>query len=471
MASSGHRMSRRTVGLTMAALAGSVVAAACGPVGGGGGGARGAPSDVGETAATWQGQQQIDIWVTGYEPVVEAYKTLVAQFEQENPNIKVANQGQKYLRTTELVPALAGGLPPAAGEINQPNTWDFAGAGLVAPLDNFIKRDKPTADAVADDFYPGILESVTWRDQLHFFLIGVSMEVWHVNKDFWNRAGLSLPTSGWTWDDLAGPIGDGLKGAVGEDGSPFMCELNEMYRMMHFVLQNGGDMVDESGTQLTISSPEFIGAVEYVRKLVLAEVAREKNPKKAEAGPQRGGRQNVIGAKYTHGENYRLERGDVALELEGMTRIPRYRESLGDLMGVVPAITGKEQKALFDSWTFGLVNQEDTAKMEAGYTFMAWLVKPENLLTYLKARANLPPRKAIASLPNAGDLWSAEPLVRDAMEYLDYGQTFPYTPATGPLRRGINSVLANITRYGDPAAQTLTELEKVLNAQYGFLLQ
>ena len=57
------------------------------------------------------------------------------------------------------------------------------------------------------------------------------------------------------------------------------------------------------------------------------------------------------------------------------------------------------------------------------------------------------------------------------MEYLDYGKTFPYTPATGPLRRGINSVLANITRYGDPAAQTLTELEKVLNAQYGFLLQ
>ena len=120
-------------------------------------------------------------------------------------------------------------------------------AGLVAPLDNFIKRDKPTADAVANDFYPGILESVTWRNELHFFLVGVSMEVWHVNKDFWNRAGLSLPTSGWTWDDLAGPIGDGLKSAVGEDGSPFMCELNEMYRMMHFVLQNGGDMWTKAG--------------------------------------------------------------------------------------------------------------------------------------------------------------------------------------------------------------------------------
>ena len=67
----GHRMSRRKVGLTMAALAGSVVAAACGPVGGGG-----STSDVGQTATKWEGQQQIDIWVTGYEPVVEAYKTL-----------------------------------------------------------------------------------------------------------------------------------------------------------------------------------------------------------------------------------------------------------------------------------------------------------------------------------------------------------------------------------------------------------
>ena len=48
---------------------------------------------------------------------------------------------------------------------------------------------------------------------------------------------------------------------------------------------------------------------------MLAEVLREKTPKKAEAGPVRGGRENMFGAKYTHGENYRSARGDVAMEL------------------------------------------------------------------------------------------------------------------------------------------------------------
>ena len=463
----GHRMSRRTVGLTMAALAGSVVAAACGPVGGGSGAGK---SNVGQTAAKWEGQQQLEIWTTSYEPVVNSYKTLVDKFNQENPRIAIQIQTPKTATPGNIVPAIAGGLPPSVGEVNQPNSWDYAGKGIFVPLDNFIKRDKTTADAV-NDFYPGILDSVTWRNELHFFIVGVSMEVWHVNTDFWQRAGLSLPTSGWTWQDLEGTIGPALKSAVGEDGSPFMCELNEMYRMMHFVLQNGGDMVDDSGTKLAISTPEFIGAVEFVRKLVVAEIAREKNPKKAEAGPERGGRQNVIGAKYTHGENYRLERGDVAMELEGMTRIPRYRKALGDQMGVIPAITGREQKALFDSWEIGVLNNENPAKMEAGYTFASWFIRPENLIVYLTERANLPPRRAIAELSNASDLWAAEPLVRDAMGYLNYGKTFPYTPATGPLRKGINSVLANITKFGDPAAQTLTELEKVLEAQYGFLLQ
>jgi len=463
----GTRFTRRAAGMTFAALAGGVVAAACGAESSGGG----SKSTVGQSEAKWSGTQDLEIWVTGYEPVKQAYKVLSEKFNAEHNNIKVTNQVPKYGRMSDIVPAKAGGMSPHVVETNQPNSWPFAGNGIMVPLNNFYKRDKTTADAVSD-FYPGILESVTWRDELHYFVTGVSMEVWHTNSDFFKRAGIEQPKSGWTWNDLENSVGPALKGAVGEDGSPLMCELNEMYRMMHWVLQNGGGMTDKTGTKLTISAPEFIEAVEFVRKLVLAEIIREKNPKKAKAGPGRGGREGVIGSKYTHGQNYRLERGDVALELEGMTRIPRYRKSLGDLMGVSPAIKGpKRQAALFDSWEIGVVSNDEPAAVEAGYAFAAWMIRPENLIVYEMARANLPPRKALTELSNASDLWKAEPLIKDAMEYLNYADTFPFTPATGPMRKGINSVLANITRFGDPAAQTLTELEKVLMAQHGNLLQ
>lgn len=462
-----RRMTRRSATLALAALAGSGAVAACGPLEAV---RAGRQPQAGAQAVTWQGAQELQIWNTGYPPVVEAYKRLIEKFHAENPKVRIKDMAAKSGVPTELVPAIAGGAPPDVAEVNQPNAWEFAGNPIYITLDNYIKRDKATAEALKD-FYPGVLEHLTWRGQLHFFPVGVSMEVWHVNTDLWQRAGLALPKGRWTWEDLATKFGPALQRAVGPDGAPFIMELNEMYRLLTFIHQNGGDMFDKSGTKLTIAEPQVIEACLLIQQLVKNEILREKNPQKAAAGPDRGERPGGGLSRYVLGRIYEMAGGDTALELEGMTRIPRYRQAIGASMGVIPAPAKKVQSAIYDSWEIGVLNTEKPAKMEAAYQWASWFIKPENLLIYLKERANLPPRRAVTTLRNAADLWAAEPLVKDAMEYLNYGKTFPFTPATGPMRRGINSVLGNIFRWGDPPAQTLQDLQKVLMAQYGHLLQ
>jgi multiple sugar transport system substrate-binding protein len=438
------RGSRRSlVGAATLAAAGPAVLAACGAPGTG---------DGGGPAVTWSGVQEIEVWGTAYPPVVKAYSHLIQQFHQENPRVRITG-GQVVAKvgdSNNLIPAVSGGTPPHAAEVNQPNTWAFAGKDVYAPLNDYIKRDRATSQSMAD-FYPGQIEAVTWRGQTYFFPAGVSMEVWHANRSFWQRAGVELPKDGWTWTDLATTFGPKLQSAVGPDGSALMLELNEMYRLLAFIKQNGGDMLDKSGTRLTIAEPPSVEAFEFVRGLVARGIVVEQNKEK---------------------KNFRLDDLRVALELEGMTRIPVYRKAIGADQAWVPGPKKKVRANIYDSWVVGLVRNSEPRKMEAAFQWLSWLIRPEQNLVYQKGRANLPPRRAVAQQPNAADLWGTEPLIRAAMDDLNYGTTFPFTPATGLIRATLNQeVLPAILRDGQPASQTLRQAAQTLEAQHGALLK
>ena len=341
------RGSRRSfVGAAALAAAGPAVLAACGAPGAG---------DGGGPAVTWSGVQEIEFWGTAYPPVVEAYSRLIQQFHQENPRVRITG-GQVVAKVGDsntLIPAVSGGTPPHAAEVNQPNTWAFAGKDVYAPLNDYIKRDRATSQAMAD-FYPGQIEAVTWRGQTYFFPAGVSMEVWHANKTFWQRAGVDVPRDGWTWTDLATTFGPKLQSAVGPDGSALMLELNEMYRMLAFVKQNGGDMLDKSGTKLTIAEPPSVEAFEFVRGLVARGIVVEQNKEK---------------------KNFRLDDLRVALELEGMTRIPVYRKAVGAEQAWVPGPKKKVRANIYDSWVVGLVRNAEP-RQDGGGLPVAVLADP-----------------------------------------------------------------------------------------------
>jgi multiple sugar transport system substrate-binding protein len=429
------------------ALAGSVAAlGACGPASLGSGSAEPAG-----TAATWDGIQEIEFWGTTYLPVLEAYRRLSQKFHAENPRVRLSG-GEAVAKNgvaDVLIPAVAGGTPPAAAELNQPNTWAFAGQDIYGTLNDYIRRDRTTSQALAD-FYPGQLEAVTWRDRLYFLPVGVSMETWHANRAFWQRAGLETPKDGWTWSDLANTYGPKLKGAVGPDGSPLMVELNEMYRVLAFIKQNGADLFDKGATRLTLAEPATVEAFAFLRDLVVKGIVVEKDKE---------------------AKNFLMSGQHVALELEGMTRIPTYRKAIGDDLAWAPAPKQKVRASVYDSWVVGLVKSDDPRKMEAAYQWLSWLIRPENNLIYQVARANLPARRAVAQQPGAADLWAAEPLIKAALDDLNYGTTFPFTPATGHIRVALNQqVLPAILRDGQPARQTLQQIGPILEQQYGPLL-
>src|SRR6266540_4177237 len=93
-------VSRRGV-LTRMVAAGPALLAACGlPA-----------SSREQPAVTWTGTQEIELWVTNYPPVVEAYKQLIQRFHAENPRVRI--QGGEGVAKNgvpdTLIPAVSGG--------------------------------------------------------------------------------------------------------------------------------------------------------------------------------------------------------------------------------------------------------------------------------------------------------------------------------------------------------------------------
>src|SRR5262245_5718564 len=92
----------------------------------------------------------IDFWALGSE--VEQVRPLFAEFERENPGIKVRIQQIPWTAAHEkLLTAFAGDATPDVCQLG--NTWipEFATLGALAPLDDHVATSKVVD---ASDYFP-----------------------------------------------------------------------------------------------------------------------------------------------------------------------------------------------------------------------------------------------------------------------------------------------------------------------------
>src|SRR5687767_8485763 len=188
----------------------------------------------------------IEFWITTAEnrPPGKIVGDLNAQYTAERPNVTINNVFGKRGDIPTLTPAYAAGAPPAGIQINAPQVWPFSGNDMLKPLNDFMKKDRVTSDAMKD-FYPDVNPAFTWRDKQLFFCTDMSVEIWMANTDLFQRAGAQLPKAGWTWNDLQ-PLGERLRSVVpaaSAFGFPFFVEFPSVYRVLHWIFQNDSDIL------------------------------------------------------------------------------------------------------------------------------------------------------------------------------------------------------------------------------------
>jgi len=123
------------------------------------------------------------------------FAEIVAQFEKENPDIKLKlerNNDPNYYDV--LVTAILGGAAPDIARVEPPKAAQYIGAGYATNLDPYISKD------LQAQFFEGTLEPVLKDGSLYGLPQDVAVLVLFYRTDMFEEAGIAAPPK--TWDEL-----------------------------------------------------------------------------------------------------------------------------------------------------------------------------------------------------------------------------------------------------------------------------
>ncbi|MCM1009416.1 MAG: sugar ABC transporter substrate-binding protein [Fusobacterium sp.] len=127
----------------------------------------------------------------GSKTEVEIIKSVISDFEAENPDIKIEflHIPQNYFQKLHLL--FASNTEPDVMFLNNLYLPIYANAGRLEPL-----------SAQKNVYNSKILDALGWHGELYAIPRDISLLVVYYNKDLFKRAGVSVPQTGWTFDDM-----------------------------------------------------------------------------------------------------------------------------------------------------------------------------------------------------------------------------------------------------------------------------
>ncbi len=197
-------------------------------------------------------------------PIADILKGYIAEFEAENPDIKVepvfsGGYGDTY---TAIMTAIDGGAePPAVAVLLATALYDLVNADAIVPLDGYLDQMEDK-DAYLSDFFPAFLENSTYDGHIWSLPFQRSDVVLYYNADLFKEAGLEPPNSWESWAEAAEALtvrdGDNVTrwGLEYPSGWPY-------WLFQPLAIGSGQNIVGDSDTEVYFDNPDVIEAVQF----------------------------------------------------------------------------------------------------------------------------------------------------------------------------------------------------------------
>ncbi|MBL8157190.1 MAG: sugar ABC transporter substrate-binding protein [Anaerolineae bacterium] len=184
---------------------------------------------------------------------LEDLDTIIAAFEEANPGINVEVETAPFADYFTLLQAgVASGDAPDVFELNYENFVTYAANGALLDLSGKVSADAP--------FYPRALEAFQYDGAQMALPATFSTVLLFYNADLFDQAGVSYPTTEWTWADAI-EAAKKIR-ALGEDtwGLFSPVQFWEFYKK---AAQNGEcSFFNAEMTESTINSPACVSTLE-----------------------------------------------------------------------------------------------------------------------------------------------------------------------------------------------------------------
>ncbi len=210
----------------------------------------------------------LNVWLMKQAEVelIKAQEKALQQFKELYPEIDVKFTVFPYSEYRDkLLVAAAAGNPPDISVVDQIWNPEFAAAGFIMLLDEFVAKSEKVK---RENYFAGAWDSALFKGKLYGIPFDVG--VWalnYYNKDFFRRAGLDPEAPPVTWDEFyevakkmttENQWGTALW--VGK-GDAVQCITDAL------IFSNGGSVLDETFTKCTLDQPEAIEAMKFFKKL------------------------------------------------------------------------------------------------------------------------------------------------------------------------------------------------------------
>ncbi|UOE96861.1 sugar ABC transporter substrate-binding protein [Fervidobacterium islandicum] len=197
----------------------------------------------------------LEFWTLSLSPTFDEYlKAMIADFEKNNPGIKINWLDIPYASAVQkLTAAIAAGQGPDVVNLN--TTWavDFAIQGAILPIDNLIPP------VTIKQYWEKLWNATVVNGKAYAFPWYASIPILMYNKDLFKKAGLDPNKPPKTWDEVL-EYSRIIRAKLDIYGfEPNIIAIDEL-------LLEGVPIVTPDGKKAAFNTPEAVARLEWFQK-------------------------------------------------------------------------------------------------------------------------------------------------------------------------------------------------------------
>lgn len=393
---------------------------------------------------------EIEFWhaMTGNHEKALAKITDDFNAKSEFVTVKLVGQGSYNDLSQKLMAAAKAKTSPALSQVYEDWVTEYIRNDLVAELTPFIDDAQVgwSKDEL-DDIIEVFREANQWDGKYYSLPFNKSTRVLFYNKGLFEEHGVKVPAN---WDELKDAAqkltldtdGDGKANIV---GMGFENSVTDEFST--FVMQAGGQYIDEQELKVKINSPEGLSALNLINGMLEEGIAR--------LAGEDGYMSNPFG------------RGDVAMYIGSSAGIPFVAEAAqGNIdfaVSVLPA--GKKAATPFAGTSVAVFKSSSDVQQLAAWEYIKHLINTENTAYWAQESGYLPVRYSALQLASYVAFKEANPAQGVGELQFDAGFYSPKVVGASAVRSAVSSELEAVLAGQKTVEQGLADAETKGNAE------
>ncbi len=296
-------------------------------------------------------------------PITKVIDTFAADFEKENPGVKVKPiySGSYQDSITKALTAVKSGEPPVTSILLSTDMYTLIDEDAIVPFDDLIKT--PEDQAWLKSFYPAFMENSQTGGKTWGIPFQRSTIVLYWNKEMFKEAGLDPNRAPANWKEQVEYAQKLTKrdasGKVTQWGIQIPSSGFPYWLFQALAIQNGVNLMNAVGTETYYDKPEVIGALQY-----WVDLART----------QKVHPEGIVEWGTTPKDFFEKKMAMMWTTTGNLTNV---RTNAKFDFGVAMLAAGKQRGSPTGGGNFYLFKKSTPAQREAAFKFIKWITTPQ----------------------------------------------------------------------------------------------